>query len=105
MARGQGAETIDLTAEHSVEALRRLTRGLGADRDIDAVGVDAYQPSSGPADSGRGEHKSFEQEVARIDPLRIPTQRQPLTSAPEAYKIFAPYRPAWVKVELEPAEP
>jgi threonine dehydrogenase-like Zn-dependent dehydrogenase len=38
-----------------------------------------------------------------IDPLRILTQRQPMTSALDAYKTFAQHRPGWVKVELEPA--
>ena len=39
-----------------------------------------------------------------IDPLKILTQRQPLTSTLEAYKIFAQHRPGWVKVELEPSK-
>ncbi len=34
---------------------------------------------------------------------RILTQRQPLTSALDAYKPFAEHRPGWVKVELAPA--
>jgi threonine dehydrogenase-like Zn-dependent dehydrogenase len=186
MARAQGAETIDFNTEHPVEALRRLTGGIGVDRAIDAVGVDACQPSSGPAAPSRDERKMFQQEIDRIesegtslarewnpgnapsqvftwavqglakagtlsiigvyppsfasfpvgmamnrnltiragncnhrryvprlvdwtcngtiDPLRILTQRQPLTSALEAYKIFAQHRPGWVKVELEPSK-
>ncbi len=185
MAHAQGAETIDFNAEHPVEALRRLTGGIGVDRAIDAVGVDASQPTSGPAAPSRDERRMFQQEIDRIesegtslakewnpgnapsqvftwavqglakagnlsiigvyppsfasfpvgtamnrnltiragncnhrryvpklvdwtrngtmDPLRILTQRQPLTSALEAYKIFAQHRPGWVKVELEPA--
>jgi threonine dehydrogenase-like Zn-dependent dehydrogenase len=185
MARAQGAETIDFNAEHPIEALRRLTGAIGVDRAIDAVGVDASQPTSGPAAPSRDERKMFQQEIDRIesegtslakewnpgnapsqvftwavqglakagtlsiigvyppsfasfpvglamnrnltiragncnhrryvprlvdwtrngtmDPLRILTQRQPLTSALEAYKIFAQHRPGWVKVELEPA--
>jgi threonine dehydrogenase-like Zn-dependent dehydrogenase len=185
MARAQGAETIDFNAEHPVEALRRLTGGIGVDRAIDAVGVDASQPTSGPAAPSRDERKMFQQEIDKIesegtsiakewnpgnapsqvftwavqglakagtlsiigvypptfasfpigmamnrnltiragncnhrryvprlvdwtrngtiDPLRILTQRQPLTSALEAYKIFAQHRPGWVKVELEPS--
>jgi threonine dehydrogenase-like Zn-dependent dehydrogenase len=46
-ARAQGAEVIDYNAENPVEAIRRLTRGIGANRAIDAVGVDANQPSQG----------------------------------------------------------
>jgi threonine dehydrogenase-like Zn-dependent dehydrogenase len=185
MARNQGAETIDFNAEHPVEAIRRLTGGIGVDRAIDAVGVDASQPSGGPAAPSRGERKMFQQEIQKIesegsalskewnpgdapsqvftwavqglakagtfsiigvyppsfssfpvgivmnrnvtvkggncnhrrylprlvdwtrsgtiDPLKILTQRQPLTSALEAYKVFAQHRPGWVKVELEPS--
>lgn len=41
-ARSQHAEPIDFTAEEPVAALRELTGGIGPDRVIDAVGVDAY---------------------------------------------------------------
>jgi threonine dehydrogenase-like Zn-dependent dehydrogenase len=49
MARAQGAEVIDFNSEHPVEAIQRLTGGIGVDRAIDAVGVDAERPKSGPA--------------------------------------------------------
>ena len=187
MAREQGAETIDFNEEHPVEALRRLTGGIGVDRAIDAVGVDAYQPTSGPGraeprrakDVPAGDRRGSSPRAARspkewkpgdapsqvftwavqglakagtfsiigvypptfssfpigmamnrnltikagncnhrrylpklvdwtrngtIDPLRILTQRQPITSALDAYKIFAQHRPGWVKVELEPSK-
>jgi threonine dehydrogenase-like Zn-dependent dehydrogenase len=186
MARDQGAEIIDFNADHPVEALHRLTGGIGVDRAIDAVGVDASQPASGPAAPSRDERKQFQQEIEKIesegsslsrewnpgdapsqvfcwavqglakagtfsiigvyppsftsfpmglamnrnltikagncnhhryvqklvdwtrngtmDPLRILTQRQPMTSALEAYKTFAQHRPGWVKVELEPSK-
>jgi threonine dehydrogenase-like Zn-dependent dehydrogenase len=48
-AKAQGAEVIDYNAEDPVEALKRLTGGIGPDRAIDAVGVDANQPSKGLA--------------------------------------------------------
>jgi threonine dehydrogenase-like Zn-dependent dehydrogenase len=48
-ARLQNAETIDFNAEDPVEAVRELTGGIGADRVIDAVGVDAQRPIGGPA--------------------------------------------------------
>jgi threonine dehydrogenase-like Zn-dependent dehydrogenase len=67
MARAQGAETIDFNAEHPVEALRRLTGGIGVDRAIDAVGVDASQPTSGPAAPSRDERKMFQQEIDKIE--------------------------------------
>ncbi|MGH9534939.1 MAG: zinc-dependent alcohol dehydrogenase [Terriglobales bacterium] len=43
-ARAQGAEVIDYNREDPVEALRQLTGGIGVDRVIDAVGVDANRP-------------------------------------------------------------
>lgn len=49
MARAQGAETIDFNAEDPVEAIKRLTGGIGVDRAIDAVGVDAVHAHEGPA--------------------------------------------------------
>lgn len=49
MARLQNAETVNFNAEDPVQAIRELTRGIGADRVIDAVGVDAQLPKSGPA--------------------------------------------------------
>lgn len=41
MARRQGAEVIDFNREDPVETIKRLTGGIGVDRVIDAVGVDA----------------------------------------------------------------
>jgi threonine dehydrogenase-like Zn-dependent dehydrogenase len=38
-----------------------------------------------------------------VDPLKILTKREPMTSAIDAYKAFAEHRPGWVKVKLEPA--
>lgn len=38
-----------------------------------------------------------------VDPLKILTKRQPMTSVIDAYKTFAEHRPGWIKVELEPA--
>src|SRR5689334_17647807 len=49
MARAQGAEVINFNEEDPVLAVTELTRGIGVDRAIDAVGIDAYQPQSGPA--------------------------------------------------------
>ncbi|WP_165250904.1 zinc-dependent alcohol dehydrogenase [Paludisphaera soli] len=48
-ARELGAETIDFNAESPIERLKELTQGIGVLRAIDAVGVDAYRPESGPA--------------------------------------------------------
>ncbi|OZM77209.1 alcohol dehydrogenase catalytic domain-containing protein [Pseudonocardia sp. MH-G8] len=43
-ARRQHVEPVDFTSEDPVAAIRELTGGIGADRVIDAVGVDAYAP-------------------------------------------------------------
>jgi len=185
MARDQGAEVIDYNAEDPVETIRRLTGGTGADRAIDAVGVDANQPTDGPGAKQAKQHKSqFKQELAEIapktnpsgknwhpgdapsqaltwgvealakggtlgiigvypqtarsfpigkamnknltiqmgncnhrtyipmlvnlvrsgivDPTKILTQVEPLTSAIDAYKAFDERQPGWMKVELEP---
>jgi threonine dehydrogenase-like Zn-dependent dehydrogenase len=48
MARLQNAETVDFNKEDPVATIRELTGGIGADRVIDAVGVDAQLPKSGP---------------------------------------------------------
>ena len=49
MARGQGAETIDFSREDPVEIIRQQTGGIGADRIIDAVGVDATSADGEPS--------------------------------------------------------
>ena len=43
-AKRLGAEAVDFSAEDAVEALQRLTGGIGPDRVIDAVGVEAESP-------------------------------------------------------------
>lgn len=186
MARAQGAEVIDFQAEDPVQAILRLTGGIGVDRVIDAVGVDATQPHEGPATKYTGQQASqFRHEVEQIaqsvnprgdnwhpgdapsralswavevlakagtlgiigvypdtartfpigmamnknltvkvgnchhrryipmlidlvrrgtlDPAKVLTQTEPLTSAIEAYKAFDTRRPGWMKVELQPA--
>ncbi len=46
-AKEHGAEVIDYNAEDPVEALKRLTGGIGPDRAFDPVGGDANQPNRG----------------------------------------------------------
>ena len=48
MAREQGAEVINFNEEDPVEVLKSFTGGIGVDRAIDAVGVDANAPHAGP---------------------------------------------------------
>lgn len=77
MAREQGAEIIDFNREDPVEVLRGLTGGIGVDRVIDAVGVDAVHPDHGPASKkAKQQKKAFEQEVDEVAPERHPKGEQ-----------------------------
>jgi threonine dehydrogenase-like Zn-dependent dehydrogenase len=53
MARRQGAEVINFEDEDPVQTILDLTGGIGADRAIDAVGVDAQHAHEGPASSNQ----------------------------------------------------
>lgn len=184
MARAQGAETIDFNAEDPVQVLKELTGGIGPDRAIDAVGVDAEAAHHGPAaQQSQRLHARFQEELHEIasqthpvdgnwhpgdapsqaslwavealakagtlaiigvypetdrffpigtamnknltlkmgncnhrkyiprlidlvktgviDPRRVLTQEEPLTSAVDAYKAFDQREQGWVKVELK----
>ncbi len=46
MARAQGARTVNFEEEDPVEAICNLTGGIGVDRIIEAVGVDASSPTA-----------------------------------------------------------
>jgi threonine dehydrogenase-like Zn-dependent dehydrogenase len=62
MARAQGAEVIDFNAEDPIEAIKELTSGIGVDRVIDAVGIDANRPHSGPAAKSAAKKHVWEKE-------------------------------------------
>jgi threonine dehydrogenase-like Zn-dependent dehydrogenase len=69
MARAQGAECIDFNREDPVETIKRLTGGIGVDRAIDAVGVDAEPPEQGPAAKQAQQQKTeFERQVQTVAP-------------------------------------
>ncbi|MDR5822431.1 zinc-dependent alcohol dehydrogenase [Caballeronia sp. LZ043] len=51
MGRAQGAEAVNFDEEDPVQAILALTGGVGVDRAIDAVGVDAVHAQQGPAAS------------------------------------------------------
>ena len=73
MARAQGAEAIDFEAEDPVDTLKELTDGIGPDRAIDAVGVDAVTAHHGPASRGhREERKKMADELKEIAPDASP---------------------------------
>lgn len=73
MARLQGAEIINFDEEDPVDTLLRLTGGIGVDRAIDAVGVDAMHPHHGPAEKkARAEKKEFQRELKEVAPQQNP---------------------------------
>lgn len=73
MARAQGAEVIDFSSEDPIEAIKELTGGIGVDRAIDAVGVDASAPHGGPAlKSVKDKQKEFKQEREQVAPGASP---------------------------------
>ncbi|NQX03239.1 alcohol dehydrogenase catalytic domain-containing protein [Rathayibacter sp. VKM Ac-2856] len=67
-ARTLGAEAVDYTAEEPVQTILDLTNGIGADCVIDAVGVDAERPKTGPAAVGGEEAEAFDAEVQQTAP-------------------------------------
>lgn len=69
MARAQGAEVIDFNAEDPVEVIQQLTGGTGVDRAIEAVGIDATHPQTGPAaEQAQQQSAQFQQQVQQIAP-------------------------------------
>jgi threonine dehydrogenase-like Zn-dependent dehydrogenase len=73
MARRQGAEAIDFNVDDPVEVIFSLTGGIGPDRAIDAVGVDAERPHHGPgADRSDRDEGTFRHEVSDVAPTRRP---------------------------------
>jgi threonine dehydrogenase-like Zn-dependent dehydrogenase len=66
MARAQGAEVIDFNAEDPIQTIKDLTGGIGVDRAIDAVGIDANMPHSGPGEKmSDAMEKELKQEAKR----------------------------------------
>jgi threonine dehydrogenase-like Zn-dependent dehydrogenase len=73
MARRQGAETVNFEREDPVAVVVRLTGGIGVDRVIDAVGVDAVHAHHGPAAQQATEQRQqFEQERRQVAPVQHP---------------------------------
>lgn len=73
MARGQGAEVVNFDREHPVAAIREATRGIGVDRVIDAVGVDAEHAESGPAwAAAKLSRKQYRRQLEEIAPKTNP---------------------------------
>jgi threonine dehydrogenase-like Zn-dependent dehydrogenase len=70
MARAQGAEVINFDEEDPVETIFNLTGGIGVDRVIEAVGVDAM--SSRTAATGEVTEGDFQEELNRVAPETNP---------------------------------
>jgi threonine dehydrogenase-like Zn-dependent dehydrogenase len=66
MARAQGAEVVDFNSEDPVEIIKELTDGIGVDRVIDAVGVDANRPHKGAA--SKKSKSKYEREKKEVAP-------------------------------------
>jgi threonine dehydrogenase-like Zn-dependent dehydrogenase len=68
-ALDQNADVIDFNKEDPTEVLMDATLGIGVDAVIDAVGVDAQRPSSGPAAAkSKQKAEQFAGEVAEVAP-------------------------------------
>lgn len=69
----QGAEPINFDQEDPVATIKELTAGIGVDRVIDAVGVDANRAKSGPAAEGSAQHaEEFDQQRSQVAPETNP---------------------------------
>jgi threonine dehydrogenase-like Zn-dependent dehydrogenase len=66
IARGLGAEVIDFEHEDPLKAIEHLTDGIGPDRAIDAVGVDAEPASRGPGKPDRNDRRHFREELEAV---------------------------------------
>lgn len=76
MAKNQGAECINFNAEYPVEIVKELTNGSLADVVIDAVGIDAFAPSKGPAAKHAAKNKlAFEDEIIQVAPQAMSTKQ------------------------------
>ena len=72
-ARARGAEVVDFNAEDPVAVVQELTAGIGVDRVVEAVGVDAQRPRRGPAaEQADQQAEVFEQERSQVAPEQHP---------------------------------
>jgi threonine dehydrogenase-like Zn-dependent dehydrogenase len=72
-AKELGAETINFDVDDPVEVILSLTGGIGVDRVIDAVGVDANPPKSGPAaERAEKERGMFAEQQKQVAPEARP---------------------------------
>ncbi|NLX06626.1 MAG: glutathione-dependent formaldehyde dehydrogenase [Phycisphaerae bacterium] len=74
-ARDLGAEVINFEAEDPVEEIMALTGGIGVDRAIDAVGIEAEHAESGPAAQEASGEKAarFARQREQVAPKTAPS--------------------------------
>lgn len=72
VAQMQGAEIINFEKEDPVDLIMQLTGGMGVEKVIDAVGVDADRPAKGPAKEGGKQVQQFQQERGQVAPETHP---------------------------------
>lgn len=76
VARNQGAEAINFEEEDPVSVILNETGGIGVDRVIDAVGVDAEHPDHGPAaQKAQQKAEQFKRELKEVAPKSSPRGR------------------------------
>ncbi|WP_165070088.1 zinc-dependent alcohol dehydrogenase [Marisediminicola senii] len=71
-ALAQNCEIVNYNTEDPVQTILDLTGGIGADAVIDAVGVDAERPKTGPAAVSDEDAAKFDAEVEQIAPDAAP---------------------------------
>lgn len=84
IARNQGAEVINFDETNPVQAILELTRGIGPDRVIDAVGIDARAPHR------ERDLSLAEDELARIERQRSQVSPQPWDEERTRSDSFSP---------------
>lgn len=73
LARNQGAEAINFEEEDPVSVILSETGGIGVDRVIEAVGVDAVHPDRGPAaKQAQQKEEEFKRELKQVAPRTAP---------------------------------
>lgn len=73
MARRQGAECVNFDREDPIKTILEMTGGVGVDRAIDAVGVDAEHAHGGPAEQkAQQQSEQFEREQTEVAPEQHP---------------------------------
>ena len=73
MARRQGAECVNFDREDPIKTIVEMTGGVGVDRVIDAVGVDAEHAHGGPAErKAEQQSEEFQRELKEVAPEQHP---------------------------------